>query len=249
MNVDYLCYNSMTHNLKGHDEMKYENIHRAKFISRTNRFIAKIEIDGKNEICHVKNTGRCKELLIPNADIFVQEFDSKIRKTKYDLISVYKGQRLINMDSQVPNKVFNEWVFKSDMFKNIHLIKPEQKYNNSRFDFYIEADDKKIFVEVKGVTLEEEGIVMFPDAPTERGLKHLNELSLSIDEGYEAYVVFIVQMKNVKYFTPNVKTHKVFADALKKSSQKGVKIMALDCDVEKDSITARDYVSIRFDFD
>jgi sugar fermentation stimulation protein A len=225
--------------------MKYDNIRRAKFLSRPNRFIANIEIDGENEICHVKNTGRCKELLIPGADIFVQEFDSKIRKTKYDLISVYKKSRLINMDSQVPNKVFGEWVKNSSMFENIDLIKTEQKYGNSRFDFYLEADDKKIFVEVKGVTLEEDGIVMFPDAPTQRGLKHLNELSLCVDEGYEAYVVFIVQMKNVRYFTPNLKTHKEFADALHKANQKGVNIMALDCYVKEDSITAGDLVEIR----
>lgn len=225
--------------------MKYDNIRRAKFLSRPNRFIANIEIEGENEICHVKNTGRCKELLIPGADIFVQEFDSKIRKTKYDLISVYKKNRLINMDSQVPNKVFGEWVKNSSMFENIDLIKTEQKYGNSRFDFYLEADDKKIFVEVKGVTLEEDGIVMFPDAPTQRGLKHLNELSLCVDEGYEAYVVFIVQMKNVRYFTPNLKTHKEFADALHKANQKGVNIMALDCHVKEDSITAGDFVEIR----
>lgn len=224
--------------------MKYENIRRAKFISRPNRFIANIELDGRMEICHVKNTGRCKELLTYNADIFVQEFDSKIRKTNYDLISVYKGERLINMDSQVPNKVFGEWVKKSSMFENIKLIRPEQKYNNSRFDFYLKADDRKIFVEVKGVTLEEAGIVMFPDAPTERGLKHLNELSSCIDEGYEAYVVFIVQMKDVKYFTPNVKTHKEFADTLIEVRKKGVNIMALDCEVKEDSITAKDFVDI-----
>nr|WP_300094311.1 DNA/RNA nuclease SfsA [Sedimentibacter sp.] len=224
--------------------MKYENIRRAKFISRPNRFIANIEVDGRKEICHVKNTGRCKELLTYNADIFVQEFDSKLRKTNYDLISVYKGERLINMDSQVPNKVFGEWVNKGSMFENIKLIRPEQKYNNSRFDFYLEADDRKIFVEVKGVTLEEDGIVMFPDAPTERGLKHLNELSSCIDEGYEAYVVFIVQMKDVKYFTPNVKTHKEFADTLIKVRKKGVNIMALDCEVKEDSITAKDFVDI-----
>lgn len=224
--------------------MKYENIRRAKFISRPNRFIANIEVDGRKEICHVKNTGRCKELLTYNADIFVQEFDSKLRKTNYDLISVYKGERLINMDSQVPNKVFGEWVNKGSMFENIKLIRPEQKYNNSRFDFYLEADDRKIFVEVKGVTLEEDGIVMFPDAPTERGLKHLNELSSCIDEGYEAYVVFIVQMKDVKYFTPNVKTHKEFADTLIKVRKKGVNIMALDCEVKEDSITAKDFLDI-----
>ena len=225
--------------------MIYENIRKAKFISRPNRFIANIEIDGRNEICHVKNTGRCKELLTYNADIFVQEFDSPKRGTKFDLISVYKGDRLINMDSQVPNKVFGEWVTKSDMFKNIQLIKPEQKYNNSRFDFYIEADNKKIFVEVKGVTLEEDGIVLFPDAPTERGLKHLNELASCIDEGYEAYVVFIVQMKDVLYFTPNVKTHKAFAETLLSVKKKGVNIVSLDCEVGEYYIVAKDYVKVK----
>lgn len=224
--------------------MKYDNIKRAKFISRPNRFIANIEIDGKNELCHVKNTGRCKELLVEGASIYVEEHDNPNRKTKYSLISVYKGNRLINIDSQVPNKVFHEWLLKGNLFENISLIKAECKYNNSRFDFYIEADNRKIFVEVKGVTLEEDSIVMFPDAPTERGLKHLNELSDSLDEGYEAYVCFVIQMKDVEHFTPNYKTHREFGDTLKEINNKGVNLIALDCQVTKDTIIAGDFVGI-----
>ncbi len=224
--------------------MLYKNIKEAKFINRPNRFIANIEIDGEIEVCHVKNTGRCKELLTDNAKVYVQEFDNPNRKTKYDLISVYKGDRLINMDSQAPNKVFHEWLLKGKLFKDITLIKPECKYNNSRFDFYIEADNKKIFVEVKGVTLEENNIVMFPDAPTERGIKHIKELVDCVNEGYEAYVVFIIQMKDVLYFTPNNFTHKAFGDTLKTADSNGVKIIALDCDITKDSITAKDMVDV-----
>ena len=225
--------------------MIYNNILKGKFINRPNRFIANVEIDGKKEVCHVKNTGRCKELLTDNATVFLQEFDKPSRKTKYDLISVYKGDRLINMDSQVPNKVFYEWVGKSELFENIKFIKPEYKYGNSRFDFYIETTDKKIFVEVKGVTLEENNVVMFPDAPTLRGLKHVNELISSIDHGYEAYVVFVVQMKDVDFFTPNIKTHKAFGDALLLAQKKGVKIIAIDCEVTENSIEARNSVEVR----
>ena len=224
--------------------MIYENIKTAKFIDRPNRFIANVEIDGKSEVCHVKNTGRCRELLTEGAAVYVQEINDSKRKTKYDLISVYKGERLINMDSQVPNKVFHEWLLRKELFKNIKLIKPECKYKNSRFDFYIEADNKKIFVEVKGVTLEENGVVMFPDAPTERGLKHLNELSESADNGYEAYVCFVIQMKDVLYFTPNYKTHNEFGEALKCIEKNGVNLIALDCEVTKDSITAGNLVGI-----
>ncbi|MFA9424201.1 MAG: DNA/RNA nuclease SfsA [Sedimentibacter sp.] len=225
--------------------MIYNNIKPAKFINRPNRFIANVEINGKSEICHVKNTGRCKELLTDNATVFVQEFDNPSRKTKYDLISVYKGDRLINMDSQVPNKVFHEWVKNSGLFENITLIKPEFKYGNSRFDFYIETLEKKIFVEVKGVTLEENNVVMFPDAPTLRGLKHVNELINSIDDGFEAYVVFIIQMDDVEYFTPNIKTHKELGEALVLAQEKGVKILALDCKVTENSIEARSFVDVR----
>ncbi len=218
--------------------MNYKNIKQAKFISRPNRFIANIEIEEKIKECHIKNTGRCKELLTNNAQIYVQESDNPDRKTKYDLISVYKGQRLINMDSQIPNKVFHEWLLNGNLFKNITKVKPECTYKSSRFDFYVEADNKKIFIEVKGVTLEEENIVMFPDAPTKRGIKHLKELSSSIANGYEAYVVFIIQMSNVLYFTPNIKTHKEFNEELINARNTGVNLLALECEVTKNSITA-----------
>ena len=227
--------------------MKYKNIKQAKFLSRPNRFIANIEIDGKTEICHVKNTGRCKELLVPNADIFVQEIDSKKRKTKYDLISVYKGRRLVNIDSQAPNKVFYEWVKVGNLFKGITSVKPEYKYKNSRFDFYIETIKAKTLVEVKGVTLEENGAALFPDAPTERGLKHVIELSECIKEGFETYIIFIIQMKDVLYFTPNVKMHKAFAEALTRAEKQGVKIIALDSHVTEDSIIVGDFVEVRVD--
>jgi sugar fermentation stimulation protein A len=223
--------------------MKYTSIRKARFISRPNRFIANIEINGQKEICHVKNTGRCKELLIAGTEVFVQEAKSDNRKTKYDLIGVYKGERLINIDSQAPNRIFHEWVLSCDFFEGSHLIKPEYKYNSSRFDFYIETGDRKILVEVKGVTLEEDGVALFPDAPTERGIKHLTELSQSIEDGYEAYLFFIIQMKGVLYFTPNYKTHTAFGKSLSKAAKQGVKVIALDCEVAPDAITARDYVS------
>jgi sugar fermentation stimulation protein A len=237
-----LIYNGTKQNRK--ITMIYNNIKKAKFINRPNRFIANIEINGKQEVCHVKNTGRCKELLIEGADIYVQESDNSSRKTKYDLIAVYKGDKLINIDSQAPNKVFHEFLLEGHFFQNIKSIKPEYKYKNSRFDFYIETDDKKILVEVKGVTLEEDGVVMFPDAPTARGVKHLNELADCLDNGYEAYVCFIIQMKNVLYFTPNYKTHKEFGETLKKVMKKGVNIIAMDCDVTKDSLSARNMVGV-----
>ena len=225
--------------------MKYNNIKEARFLSRPNRFIAHIEIDGEPEICHVKNTGRCRELLIRDARVFVQEVIAANRKTKYDLIGVYKGERLINMDSQVPNKVFNEWVMSSKFFNNLKLIRPECKFQSSRFDFYIETDTRKIFVEVKGVTLEENGVVLFPDAPTERGIKHINDLCQCVNEGYEAYLVFIIQMKDVRYFTPNNATHQAFGEALIKAEKHGVKIFALDCEVDADFIAARNFVQVR----
>lgn len=214
--------------------MKYNSIVKGKFISRPNRFIANVEIDGKTAICHVKNTGRCKELLTPGAEVFLQHFNKPVRKTEYDLISVKKGSRLINMDSQAPNKVFYEWA--NRYFDNITLLKPECKYKNSRFDCYIETDNKKIFVEVKGVTLENEGVVMFPDAPTERGVKHINELIDAHSEGYETYIVFVVQMENAKYLTPNRATHPEFADALLNAQKHGVKILCLDCIVKEDEL-------------
>jgi sugar fermentation stimulation protein A len=225
--------------------MKYKDIKRAKFLSRPNRFIAHIEVEGRPEVCHVKNTGRCHELLIPGADIVIQEVKHPQRKTNYGIIAVYKGQRLINIDSQVPNKVFREWLSESLLFQDINLIKAEYRYGSSRLDFYMASESRKVLVEVKGVTLEEKGVALFPDAPTERGIKHINHLCQALEEGYEAYLFFIIQMKDVLYFTPNHKTHPAFGEALIKARQQGVKILALDCQVEADSIQVRRWVDVK----
>lgn len=224
--------------------MKYEKIRRARFLSRPNRFIAMIELNGREEICHVKNTGRCRELLIPGVTVFVQETNNPNRKTKYDLIAVYKGERLVNIDSQVPNKVFSEWVLDGNLFQHVTLMKPETSYKNSRFDFYVETDDKKFFVEIKGVTLEKDGAVFFPDAPTERGVKHLRELAACIEEGFEACVFFVIQMKDVTYFSPHDETHKAFGDALREAKRAGVRVLAADCVVTPDSIQIADFVPV-----
>ncbi len=221
--------------------MKYKKVSEGKFISRPNRFIANVNINGTPFVCHVKNTGRCRELLVPDATVFLEESDNPNRKTKYDLIAVQKGDRLINMDSQAPNKVFGEWA--KDYFKP-DFIKPEVTYKGSRFDFYMEKGDEKIFVEVKGVTLENDGVVSFPDAPTQRGIKHLLELADAIKNGYTAYVFFIVQMKNVKHFEPSLERHPEFCNALKFAKESGVHVMCLDCDVTPDSLSARDFVKV-----
>ena len=225
--------------------MKYDNILPAVFISRPNRFIALAEIEGKREIIHVKNTGRCRELLTEGAKVYVQRSDNPSRKTKYDLVSVFKGEELVNMDSQAPNKVFGEWVSGGGFINNLSLIKPECKYRNSRFDFYMEADKRKIFVEIKGVTLEENGIVMFPDAPTERGVKHIRELCECIGAGYEAYIFFIIQMNHCSLFTPNRITHPEFADALIEAEKKGVNIRALNCIVKPCELEIDGSVEVR----
>ncbi|MEG0019230.1 MAG: DNA/RNA nuclease SfsA [Oscillospiraceae bacterium] len=224
--------------------MKYQNIKQGIFISRPNRFIALVEIEGAIETVHVKNTGRCKELLTPQAVVFVEGCDNPLRKTRFDLIAVYKGNRLINMDSQVPNKVVGEWLLQTDIFGKIDLIRPETVYKSSRFDFYIEAQGKRIFAEVKGVTLEENGVLKFPDAPTLRGIKHINELCDCADNGYCAYIIFVIQMEGADYFTPNYATQPEFGAALKAAQQHGVNILAFDCLVTQDSITAHKPVKI-----
>lgn len=224
--------------------MKYQNpIVRGKFIERPNRFIAKVDINGTVETVHVKNTGRCRELLIPNADVYLEYWDTHSRKTKYDLIAVHKGDRLVNMDSQAPNKVAAEYLKK--LFPNHTLIKPEVKHKNSRFDFYLETPTEKWFIEVKGVTLEENGIARFPDAPTERGIKHVEELISCLDEGYHAMVLFVVKMKGVRHFEPNERTHPAFGDALRRARHAGVKIHAVDCIVTPDSLTADSQIEVK----
>lgn len=225
--------------------MIYDNIYKGIFLERPNRFIAYVEIDGAKEVVHVKNTGRCKELLIKGVTVFCQKFDNPNRKTKFDLISVVKGDRLINMDSQAPNKVFGEYLQQGKLFSDIKLLKPECKYSDSRIDFYVETESEKIFLEVKGVTLEDNGVVRFPDAPTERGVKHLNELIKATQEGFKAYAVFIIQMDNVKYFEPNDVTHKAFGDALRNAKKSGVNLLALDCRVGENSLETGEKVEIR----
>ena len=216
--------------------MNYERIHKATFLERPNRFIAYVEMSGEKETVHVKNTGRCAELLIPGTTVYIQESDNPERKTKWDLIAVKKGERLINMDSQIPNRAVQEWIEGGGLFSDVRLIRPETTYGNSRFDLYVETGEKRVFVEVKGVTLEEDGVCQFPDAPSDRAVKHLEELIRAKKEGYETYVFFVIQMKNVKYFTPNTDTHPAFAEALKKAASAGVKIVAYDCEVTPESI-------------
>jgi sugar fermentation stimulation protein A len=225
--------------------MVYDNISEGVFMRRPNRFIAEVEINGAVEVCHVKNTGRCKELLVPSARVFVNRSDNPTRATKYDLVAVYKGDRLINMDSYAPNRAFGEYLRQGGLIPGATLIKPEAKYGGSRFDFYVETAERKAFVEVKGVTLEENGVAMFPDAPTERGVKHLNELAKCVADGYDAYVVFVIQMEGVKHFTPNYATHAEFGETLKAVTQAGVKAFAYDCLVTPGSMEINCRVPIK----
>ena len=222
--------------------MEYKNTAKGRFISRPNRFIAEVEIDGQKQICHVKNTGRCKELLLSGSTVLLEKSDNPNRKTLYDLVAVYKDKRLINMDSMAPNAAAGE--FLPVLFPDLTCVKPEFKHQNSRFDFYFEHGGKKAFLEVKGVTLEDDGVVRFPDAPTERGIKHLNELAESVKQGFEAYVLFVIQMEGVKYFTPNYATHQAFGEALAQAEKAGVKLLAYDCKVTEKSMTLNKPVKI-----
>ncbi|MCL2828248.1 MAG: DNA/RNA nuclease SfsA [Oscillospiraceae bacterium] len=217
--------------------MIYTNTLPGIFLSRPNRFIAHAEIDGETVVAHVKNTGRCKELLVPGARVVLQKSDDPARKTNYSLIAVWKGPRLINIDSQAPNKVFLEHLQAGQFIDGITHIKSEAAYGGSRFDFYVEAGARNIFIEVKGVTLEDDGVALFPDAPTERGVKHLNELIHCVRAGYEAQVVFVIQMHNIRYFTPNYNTHSAFGETLTAAKRVGVTITALDCTVTENSLT------------
>lgn len=213
--------------------MQYQNVVEGKFIRRPNRFIAYVEVDGREEVVHVKNTGRCRELLVPGAKVFLEKSSSPARKTAYDLISVMKGDLCINMDSQVPNRVAEEWLRKQ---LPTARIRREVIWGNSRFDLYIELDGRKIFMEVKGVTLEQDGVALFPDAPTLRGVKHLNELAACVGRGYEACVFFVIQMKGVTEFRPHDAMHPEFGKALRDARVAGVHVLAYDCIVTPRSI-------------
>ena len=225
--------------------MKYSNIERAFFKERTNRFIAYVETEEGREICHVKNTGRCRELLTSDAVVYVQRNNNPARKTKLDLIGVEKGDYLINMDSQAPNETVKEWLQAGNLFSKNAAVYSEKTYGESRFDFYIEDGERKAFMEVKGVTLELDGVCRFPDAPTERGVKHIRELIKCMEDGYEAYILFVIQMSPVKYLEPNDATHKAFGDALREAAKAGVHVMARDCKVTIDSMEIMNEVEVR----
>ena len=210
--------------------LEYGKMVPGVFQARPNRFVAHVQIGGKMEVCHVKNTGRCRELLPAGVKVWCQESDNPTRKTRYDLITVQKGDRLINMDSQAPNAAAREWLLAGGLGE-ITDLRPETVHGDSRFDFSFAKDGKRCFLEVKGVTLENDGVCAFPDAPTERGSKHLRGLTRAVEEGYAAYVLFVVQMENVRYLHPNDKTDPAFGRALREAAAAGVQILAMDCKV------------------
>lgn len=226
--------------------MRYTNIHAAVFRSRPNRFIAIVELDGREETVHVKNTGRCRELLVPGCTVYLEKSENPARRTAYDLVAVNKNGMLINMDAQAPNQVFKEWAGSGGFRDDLSLLRAETTWGDSRFDFYWEAGDKRGFAEVKGCTLEENGHARFPDAPTERGVKHLRELVQAQREGYHCCVCFVLQMKGCHVFSPNEQTHPEFAAALCDAADAGVQILAVDCIVTPDSLTIDSAVPVEF---
>ena len=229
--------------------MKYRKITKGIFVSRPNRFIAVVNIDGREETVHVKNTGRCRELLVPGVTVYLEESDNLSRKTRYDLVTVEKLRDgkpplTVNMDSQAANDIAEEWLRESGLFSAKAVIRREVTHGASRFDFCIDDGKKRSFLEVKGVTLETEGIAAFPDAPTERGVKHINELAECAKAGYGAYILFVIQMKEITKLVPNDETHKAFGDALRQAQKAGVKILAVDCAVTPDTVRAENFVQV-----
>ena len=221
--------------------MRYGKVVKAEFLRRPNRFIAEVQINGRTETVHVKNTGRCRELLVPGVTVYLEDCLHSTRKTRYDLIAVDKirdGKSVlpVNMDSQIPNAAAAEWLPESGMFSPSAEIRREVTYGNSRFDLFIKDGDRQCFMEVKGVTLEHDGIAYFPDAPTERGVKHIRELIQCREDGFEAVILFVVQMKEIRQFRPHDAMHPAFGEALREAAAKGVKIMAMDCRVTPESM-------------
>ena len=231
--------------------MKYENIVKANFIERPNRFIATVEVAGSVENAHVKNTGRCRELLKKGEQIYLEDFDGRMgkRKMRYSLIGVRKGEQLVNIDSQAPNTVVKEGLLSGaiqlpDMGK-LTTVKGEHKYGASRLDFFVEDETgRKGLIEVKGVTLEIDGTAKFPDAPTERGVRHVEELAGAIEDGYQVYVIFVIQMKGITAMMPNDDTHRAFGDALRTAAKKGVHVLAYDCLVTENSLTIDNLIPV-----
>ena len=224
--------------------MNYGKMVSGTFLARPNRFVAHVEINGVTQVCHVKNTGRCRELLPVGAKVWCEESANPKRKTKYDLITVKKGDRLINMDSQAPNAAAGEWLCSGGLGK-VEELRAETVYGDSRFDYSFTLDGKKCFLEVKGVTLENDGVCAFPDAPTERGVKHLRGLTKAVAEGYGAYVLFVVQMENVEYLKPNDVTDPAFGQALRDAAAMGVHILAMDCRITPESIVFGKSIPVR----
>ena len=221
--------------------MRYTRVIEGRFCRRPNRFIAVVEIEGQEETVHVKNTGRCRELLVPGVRVFLAVSDNPARKTRYDLVGVEKqresGPLTINMDSQAPNAAVEEWLQGGGLFPAGAFIRREVTHGGSRFDFYVEHGEKRAFLEVKGVTLEQDGVALFPDAPTERGVKHLRELAACVAEGFDAYVLFVIQMKEMRVLRPNDSTHPHFGEALRQAAKAGVTVLAMDCRVTPNGIT------------
>ena len=224
--------------------MELKNIEKATFLSRPNRFCANVLVGGCEQTVHVKNTGRLRELLVPGASVLLSRSDNENRKTKYDLVAVQKGEVLVSIDSQAANGIAEEWLKKGVLFGKDATIRREVTFGKSRFDFYIESEERKIFLEVKGCTLERDGVALFPDAPTERGVKHINELCQCIEKGFEAYILFVIQRKGISHFSPNDATHPEFGQALRNAESRGVKILAVDCKVSENSVTACDFVDV-----
>jgi len=225
--------------------MRYPNTLTGTFIERPNRFTAYVEIGGKKERCHVKNTGRCKELLVPGAEVILHASDAPGRSTGYDLIGVYKGDMLVNIDSQAPNGAVAESIRSIPGFEDADEVRREYTYGSSRIDIFARAGDRKMLMEIKGVTLEKNGIALFPDAPTERGLKHVRELEAALKEGYEGYIMFLIQMSGPRIFSPHYEMDEKFASEVCKAHRAGVKVLAYDCAVTEDSVSLGRPVEVR----
>lgn len=229
------------------DNMQYESLIEGKFVRRCNRFIAEVLIEDKIEAVHVRNTGRLKELFVEGAAVGLLPASNPDRKTKFSLICVQKNGQWVNIDSTAPNQIVEEMVREGRLFSDITYIRREKVFGNSRFDLYLEHGNIGHYVEVKGVTLEEDGIARFPDAPTERGIKHIHELIEAKRQGYLASIVFVIQMKGVRAFEPNEKNHPEFAEALREAAGKGVEVIALDCRVGADSLTGDQRIPVYLD--